>query len=124
EIEPLPPPRNEPPKPLPAPEPQQEAKPLNPLPVPPLLAPPPALPFAAESGSVRKYKGPSEFDLLNQLTLADEFGLSQSARQSMAAAYQTDYQASSRMAMRPGAEPSTLLQFFPSAGQLPIRPAP
>jgi HEAT repeat protein len=126
---------------LPAPREEQIAKrepPAAPPPLPP--APPvpadkpkagdPALPAAApkqpvvEAGSGRKRKGPSEFELLRQVADFQDFGLTTVARQSMAASYQAEYQINARLQMRPDAEPSTLINYFPEAKQLPIRNPP
>jgi hypothetical protein len=115
-----PPPKNDPPKPEPPPAapaaPDVKPKADDPAPKPP--APP-----AAPPPSSRVYKGPSEFELLKQLANTQDFGLTTLSRQQMAAAYQTDYQATARLAMRPQAEPSTLLSYFPAAAQLPLRGA-
>jgi HEAT repeat protein len=84
-------------------------------------APKPAAPAVA---STRKYTGPPEMEYLKQLSYLEEFGLPANSRQSMAASYQTDYQLAARSTVRPDGEPSTLLQWFPQAAQLPLRYAP
>src|SRR5262245_47865167 len=109
-----PPPKNDPPKPEPAPDLKPKADDPAPKPPAPPVPPPP---------SSRQYKGPSEFELLRQLSYTQDVGLTPLARQQMASAYQTDYQASARLAMRPMIEPSTLLSYFPDAKQLPLRGA-
>ncbi len=68
----------------------------------------------------------SEKELRQQLAAAPEFGLSPTARQSLADSYARQYGENARVSGRGGIlfTPATLLRHFPPAGELPIRRAP
>ena len=104
---------DEEPEPIAPPVPDQKQQPE-------LIAAPRAAPAKAP---VRPRKTLSEEELRLQLVTAPEFGLTQQARDALAAAYKKEYQTNTAMHQRAEFDPSILLEQFPRAAQLPIRPA-